>query len=82
MSRGKAADNAFRLPSGGEVSRLGQGAWQIGEDRRKRAAELRALQVGLDLGLNLIDTAEMYGDGASEELVAEAVAGRRERSIS
>jgi diketogulonate reductase-like aldo/keto reductase len=49
----------------------------IGEDRRRRAAERRALEVGLDLGLTLIDTAEMYGDGSSEELVAEAIAGRR-----
>jgi diketogulonate reductase-like aldo/keto reductase len=69
--------DAFRLPSGAAVSRLGQGAWQIGEDRRKRAEELLALNVGLDLGLNLIDTAEMYGNGRSEELVAEVVAGRR-----
>jgi diketogulonate reductase-like aldo/keto reductase len=69
--------DAFRLPSGAAVSRLGQGAWQIGEDRRKRGEELLALNVGLDLGLNLIDTAEMYGGGRSEELVAEVVAGRR-----
>jgi diketogulonate reductase-like aldo/keto reductase len=74
------ASNAFSLPSGAPVCRLGQGTWQIGEDRRARAAELRALQVGLDLGLNLIDTAEMYGNGRSEELVAEAVAGRREQT--
>jgi diketogulonate reductase-like aldo/keto reductase len=71
--------NVFSLPSGAPVSRLGQGAWQIGEDRAKRAAELAALRTGLDLGLALIDTAEMYGDGASEELVAEAIAGRREQ---
>ena len=69
--------DAFRLPSGAAVSRLGQGAWQIGEERRKRTEELLALNVGLDLGLNLIDTAEMYGNGRSEELVAEVVAGRR-----
>lgn len=69
--------NAFTLPSGAPASRLGQGAWQIGEERRRRAAELRALCVGLELGLNLIDTAEMYGQGSSEELVAEAIAGRR-----
>jgi diketogulonate reductase-like aldo/keto reductase len=69
--------DAFRLPSGAAVSRLGQGAWQIGEDRRKRTEELLALNVGLDLGLNLIDTAEMYGGGRSEELVAEVLAGRR-----
>ncbi len=69
--------DAFRLPSGAAVSRLGQGAWQIGEERRKRTEELLALNVGLDLGLNLIDTAEMYGNGRSEELVADVVAGRR-----
>jgi diketogulonate reductase-like aldo/keto reductase len=71
--------HVFRLPSGAAVSRLGQGAWQIGEDRRKRAGELLALQTGIDLGLVLIDTAEMYGDGRSEELVATAIAGRREQ---
>ncbi len=71
--------NPFRLPSGAAVPRLGQGAWQIGEDRRKRAPELLALKVGIDLGLVLIDTAEMYGNGRSEELVATAVAGRRDQ---
>ncbi|HZF29375.1 MAG TPA: aldo/keto reductase [Gammaproteobacteria bacterium] len=70
----------FRLPSGEAVARLGQGAWQIGEDRARRAQELAALNLGLDLGLTLIDTAELYGDGASEELVAEAIAGRRDRT--
>jgi diketogulonate reductase-like aldo/keto reductase len=71
--------DAFRLPSGISVPRLGQGAWQIGDDRRKRADELLALQTGIDLGLVLIDTAEMYGNGHSEELVAAAIAGRREQ---
>jgi diketogulonate reductase-like aldo/keto reductase len=71
--------NAFRLLSGERVSRLGQGAWQIGEDKRKRAAEQDALRIGLQLGLNLIDTAEMYGNGRSEELIAEVIAGRRDR---
>ena len=52
--------DAFRLPSGTPVSRLGQGAWQIGEDKNSRAAEQQALRTGLELGLNLIDTAEMY----------------------
>ena len=70
---------AFRLPSGGAASRLGQGAWQIGDDRHKRTEELLALNVGVDLGLNLIDTAEMYGNGRSEGLVAEVIAGRREQ---
>jgi diketogulonate reductase-like aldo/keto reductase len=71
--------DAFRLPSGQPVSHLGQGAWQIGEDRRTRADELLALQTGIDLGMVLIDTAEMYGDGRSEALVATAIAGRREQ---
>jgi diketogulonate reductase-like aldo/keto reductase len=71
--------DAFRLPSGKPASRLGQGAWQIGEDRRKRAEEQQALRVGLELGLDLIDTAEMYGNGRSEELIAEVIAKQRER---
>jgi len=71
--------NVFRLPSGASVSRLGQGAWQIGDDRRKRAEELLALHTGIDLGSVLIDTAEMYGNGRSEELVADVIAGRREQ---
>jgi diketogulonate reductase-like aldo/keto reductase len=71
--------DAFRLPSGEAVSRLGQGTWRIGDDRRRRAEELLALNVGLELGLNLIDTAEMYGNGRSEELIASVIAGRRER---
>ena len=69
---------AFRLPSGAPVPRLGQGAWQIAEDRRKRPEEFLALNVGIDLGLVLIDTAEMYGNGRSEELIAEVISGRRE----
>jgi diketogulonate reductase-like aldo/keto reductase len=72
-------ENPFRLPSGAAVPRLGQGAWQIGEDRGKRAGELLALKVGIDLGLVLIDTAEMYGNGRSEGLVSAAVAGRRDQ---
>lgn len=57
---------------------LGQGTWQLGERRQRRKEELETLRLGIDLGLTLIDTAEMYGDGASEELVAEAIAGRRD----
>jgi len=74
-----AGMDAFRLPNGVPASRLGQGAWQIGDDKRRRAAEQEALRVGLELGMNLIDTAEMYGHGRSEELIAEVIAGRRER---
>ena len=71
--------DAFRLPNGTPVSRLGQGAWQIGDDRSSRAAEQGALRTGLELGMNLIDTAEMYGNGRSEQLVAEVIAGKREQ---
>src|ERR1700730_8444312 len=67
-----------KLPSGEAVPVLGQGTWHMGDDRRKRKEEITALRLGLDLGLSVIDTAEMYGSGASEELIGEAVAGRRD----
>jgi len=57
---------------------LGQGTWNMGESRSARGAEVAALQLGLDLGMHLIDTAEMYGDGGAEEVVGEAIAGRRD----
>jgi diketogulonate reductase-like aldo/keto reductase len=57
---------------------LGQGTWLMGEDLNKRGTEIMALRLGLDLGMTLIDTAEMYGGGAAEELVGEAIADRRE----
>jgi diketogulonate reductase-like aldo/keto reductase len=66
------------LPGGETIPALGQGTWRMAEDRRKRRDEITALQVGLDLGLTLIDTAEMYADGAAEELVGEAIEGRRD----
>lgn len=66
------------LPDGERVPALGLGTWQLGEQRSRRTEELAALRLGLDLGARLIDTAEMYGDGASEELVAEAIRGRRD----
>jgi diketogulonate reductase-like aldo/keto reductase len=67
------------LPSGEAVPVLGQGTWHMAEDPRQRANEIAALHQGLDLGLTLIDTAEMYGSGAAEELVGEAIQGRREK---
>ena len=67
-----------RLPSGEQVPALGQGSWYMGEDRSARKAEVAALQLGLDLGLTLIDTAEMYAEGGAEEVVGEAIAGRRD----
>jgi diketogulonate reductase-like aldo/keto reductase len=69
--------NTVALPSGEHVPALGQGTWKMAEDRKRRADEIAALRAGLDLGLTLIDTAEMYGDGRAEELVAEAVGTRR-----
>jgi diketogulonate reductase-like aldo/keto reductase len=67
----------FTKVANDSVPVLGQGTWQLGDRPERRKAELATLQLGIDLGLTLIDTAEMYGDGASEELVAEAIAGRR-----
>ncbi|MSQ60292.1 MAG: aldo/keto reductase [Betaproteobacteria bacterium] len=67
------------LPSGECVPALGQGTWNMGDNRSARSEEIEALQLGLDLGLTLIDTAEMYGDGRSEELIGEAIAGRRDQ---
>ena len=66
------------LPSGERVPALGQGTWQMGDHAATRAEELATLRLGLDLGLTLIDTAEMYGSGRSEALVGEAIAGRRD----
>lgn len=66
------------LPSGERIAALGQGTWYLGEDPARRAAEIAALRTGLDLGLTVVDTAEMYGRGASEVLVGEAIAGRRD----
>jgi diketogulonate reductase-like aldo/keto reductase len=66
------------LPSGERVPALGQGTWHMGDDRTRRAEEIAALRLGLDLGLTLIDTAELYGEGRAERLVAEAIAGRRD----
>src|SRR3982750_3811510 len=64
---------------GDKVPVLGQGTWQLGDRTERRRQEIAALQAGIDLGMTLIDTAEMYGEGASEELVAEAIAGRRDQ---
>jgi len=68
-----------RFPDGARVAALGLGTWTMGEDRRKAAREAAALALGLDLGMTLVDTAEMYGDGGAEEVVARAIAGRRDR---
>jgi len=67
-----------RLPSGEAVPILGQGTWRMAERPRRRTEEIAAVRAGLDLGMTLIDTAEMYAVGGAEELVAEAIAGRRD----
>lgn len=69
------------LPSGEAVPALGQGTWYMGDLPARRAAEVAALRAGMDLGMTLIDTAEMYGDGAAERLVGEAIAGRRDQAF-
>ena len=66
------------LPSGERVPALGQGTWHMGDNPATRAEEIATLRLGLDLGLSVIDTAEMYGNGRAEELVGEAIRGRRE----
>lgn len=66
------------LPSGELVASLGQGTWRIGDDPARRREEIDCLRRGIDLGLTLIDTAEMYGEGRSEALVGEAIDGRRD----
>ena len=66
-----------KLPSGERVPVLGQGTWKMGEDRRRHADEVAALKLGIDLGLTLIDTAELYASGGAETVVADAIAGRR-----
>jgi aldehyde reductase len=66
------------LPCGERVPALGQGTWNVGEDPARRREEIATIRHGLDLGLTLVDTAEMYGDGRSEQLVGEAIAGRRD----
>jgi len=66
------------LKNGSTVPVLGLGTWRMGERGSERAAEVAALELGLELGIRLIDTAEMYGEGKAEEIVADAVAGRRD----
>ncbi len=65
----------------GDMPRLGQGTWRMGEGLRPRAEEAAALRLGLDLGMTLIDTAEMYGEGAAEEVVGDAISGQRDRAF-
>jgi diketogulonate reductase-like aldo/keto reductase len=64
---------------GTQVPALGLGTWHMGDQRDRAVREAAALRAGIDLGMTLIDTAEMYGDGGAERVVAEAIAGERDR---
>lgn len=69
------------LPGGEQVPALGQGTWFMGETPARRAEEIDALRLGIDLGATLVDTAEMYGEGLTEDLVGEALMGYRDRAF-
>jgi diketogulonate reductase-like aldo/keto reductase len=69
----------LRFPDGSAVPALGQGTWHMGEGQRPPAEEVAALRLGIDLGMTLIDTAEMYADGGAEKVVARAIEGQRDR---
>ena len=69
------------LPGGEQVPALGQGTWFMGETPARRAEEIDALRLGIDLGASLVDTAEMYGEGLTEDLVGEALMGYRDRAF-
>jgi diketogulonate reductase-like aldo/keto reductase len=78
MSDPLAPISRITLPDGASVPALGLGTWKMGERGATAAREIAALQRGIDLGMTLVDTAEMYGDGGAEEIVARAVRGRRD----
>jgi diketogulonate reductase-like aldo/keto reductase len=67
------------FPDGWSVPALGQGSWNMGESAAQAGAEVASLQAGIDAGLTLIDTAEMYASGGAEKIVARAIAGRRDQ---
>jgi diketogulonate reductase-like aldo/keto reductase len=76
--KNKVESRVLTLPDGTVLPSIGQGTWRMGEDPRMKEKEIKALQLGLDLGMKVIDTAEMYADGASERIVREAIKGRRD----
>ncbi|WP_275983424.1 aldo/keto reductase [Paenibacillus hamazuiensis] len=77
--RSAGTDKLVRLPDGTMVPGLGQGTWFVGDDPSRRQQEIASLRLGIELGMTLIDTAEMYGDGRAESLVGEAIRGVRDR---
>lgn len=70
---------SLTLPDGTRVPKLGQGTWRMGEDPLAFQREVEALRLGIELGLTLIDTAEMYGDGGAERVVGTAIRDVRDR---
>lgn len=81
----KGVSMAFKshltLRDGRQMPRLGMGTWRLGEGLHPRAQELAALRAGIDAGIRLIDSAEMYGDGATEELVGDAIRGAEREGL-
>lgn len=77
MSVAKTERHSVTFASGDVVPALGLGTWYLGENPNRRPQEIAALRLAVDLGMTVIDTAEMYGDGAAERLVGEAIHGRR-----
>src|SRR5258707_15345085 len=75
----RAATPTVKFPDGTIVAALGQGSANLGQGRHPETAEEEALRTGLSLGMTLIDTAEMYGSGRSEELIGRVIAGQRDR---
>ncbi len=78
METAETQIRTIALPGGERIPVLGIGTWNMGERRQTRADEIAALQLAVELGMSVVDTAEMYGDGRSEELIAEALIDRRD----
>lgn len=76
---GTVTKHTVKLPDGTVLPAIGQGTWYIGDERSKKKQEISALRLGVELGMTVIDTAEMYGEGLSEELVGEAITGIRDQ---
>ncbi|MEK5325308.1 aldo/keto reductase [Aeribacillus sp. FSL M8-0254] len=76
--RSHVEKRVVKLPDGTTVPCIGQGTWYMGDKPQEKAKEIKALQLGIELGMKVIDTAEMYGNGDSERLVGEAIKGRRD----
>lgn len=81
MGRESRMRNTINFAGFSDLPVIGQGTWYMGENPAQRADEVAALQAGLEGGLQLIDTAEMYADGGAEEVVGQALLGRRDRAL-